>query len=116
MGIGSVDIDKSGRILIADPSEGNVKEYSSTGNLITVLERKGGGPGEFGNPRFARYGAGGKVYGVDLESGEISEFGVMREFERRFRPGTVTSIGGFEVLDDFWDAFRTFPFEMGRPW
>lgn len=100
VGIGGVDVEASGRVLIADPSEGNVKEYAKNGQLIRVIGQKGHGPGEFGNPRFPRYDDRGNIYVVDLASGAINEFTNTGSYVGQFKPDGINAISGFEVLTD----------------
>ncbi|HEY0037993.1 MAG TPA: 6-bladed beta-propeller, partial [Longimicrobium sp.] len=60
--ISGIDVDDRGRILIGDVSEGDVKLFAPTGELIRIIGRKGAGPGEFSAPRYPRFGPGGMIY------------------------------------------------------
>lgn len=98
--ISGIDVDDSGRILIGDVSEGNVKLFASDGRLLRILGRKGGGPGEFSAPRYPRFGADGLIYVADAQTGRIQVFDSEGTLRRLTRMQDVGLITGFQPLPD----------------
>jgi hypothetical protein len=72
----SVGVDSAGRIYVLDASEGRIRVYTPTGELITTLGRRGGGPGEIINSFSARLAVSpnGTVWVFDRGRGGLTGF------------------------------------------
>ncbi len=87
---------RNGRIFIADASEGVVHVLARNARP-SIIGRKGDGPGELREPRWARNDSNGNLY-VAESQGRISVFDASDRFKRVFRPKGVTFISGFELV------------------
>lgn len=96
--ISGIDIDGTGRILIGDVSEGNVKLFASDGRLLRIFGRKGAGPGEFTAPRYPRFGPDGLIYIADAQNPRIQVFDSTGTLRGATRLREVGVIMGFEPL------------------
>lgn len=94
--ISGLAFDQSGRIAVADASEGKVRLYDRFGRLLRTLGRKGEGPGEFSQPRFPRFTPDGGLYIGDGQAGRVSRFDSAGSFTRVFSK-PVIPIMGFEL-------------------
>lgn len=69
-----VTTDDSGRFLLAEPREGQVRIYSPDGSLLANLGRSGAGPGELRTPVSARVTPGGDILVADPGLGRLTYF------------------------------------------
>lgn len=90
--------DRSGQLLLADASEGNVKLFASDGRLLRVFGRKGEGPGEFMAPRYPRFGPDGRIYVADGQNPRIQAFERDGRFVRSTQVRDAGILMGFEIL------------------
>jgi hypothetical protein len=98
--ISGVDVLLSTEIVIGDASEGQVKRFDiATGRLLATLGRKGEGPGEFGQPRFPRYGPDGFIHVGDGQHGRITVMTPDGVVVRTLALHNFVIVMGLEVLD-----------------
>lgn len=95
--LSGIDVGPNGDIAIADASEANVKVYERDGRLLRVLGRKGGGPGEFSEPRYPRFRRDGSLL-VAEGDGRVSVFASSGDFVRSYRLDRTVFISSFDVL------------------
>jgi hypothetical protein len=96
--VSGIDRDESGRILVGDASEGNVKLFAPDGRLLRIIGRKGHGPGEFTAPRYPRFGPGGEVYVADAQDPRVQVFDSTGTLLRATRMIDVGVIMGFHPV------------------
>lgn len=73
------DVDDEERFIIPDENSGNIKIYSSNGELIKIIGRKGEGPNEFSDPAFVDY-ENGKFTVIDWGLRRIFTFNVTKDW------------------------------------
>lgn len=99
--ISGLDFDDSGRFLIADVSEADVKVFAPNGSLIARLGRKGAGPGEFMSPRFARFVDGNSVVVADAELMRLTWWDVTtKSVTKTLTLSGISTMMGFELVND----------------
>ena len=82
--IADIALASDGRIIVADMLEGNVKAYDSTGALLSIVGRKGDGPGELRQPYGISLGPHGQIAVADAGSStSYSRFTASGEFVTR---------------------------------
>ncbi|HEX7050569.1 MAG TPA: 6-bladed beta-propeller [Longimicrobiales bacterium] len=69
-----LDVDARGRLLVPDPTSGQVRVYAPDGRLIRALGRPGKGPGELTQPMGAAFDAVGGVYVSEVGNPRITRF------------------------------------------
>lgn len=94
-----LDIAPDGRLLLGDASEGNVKLFGADGRLRHIVGRRGGGPGEFGAPRFPRFLPDGRIF-VGDDNGRVSIFDGDGVVMRTLRLAGVTHAYSLQPLRD----------------
>ncbi len=97
--ISGLDVNSEGTIAIADASEGNVKLYARDGHLVSVIGRKGEGPGEFSQPRFPRFTKEDQLIVGDAQLGRVTWFDKEGGYVRSINLGLVP-IMGFQLTHD----------------
>jgi len=99
--VSGVSVAPSGRIAIADVSEGNVKVFEADGTLAFIAGAKGMGPGEFQQPRFPRFDRRGFLHVADGANARISVFSDSGRLVADVPlDGGLTPVSGFAVIDD----------------
>lgn len=94
--IADVALASDGTIMVADMLEGNVKAYDRTGALLSVVGRKGDGPGELRQPYGISLGPHGQIAVADAGSStSYSRFTASGEFVKR------VSLAGYHGGDSF---------------
>lgn len=94
----SLDVDELGRLLVPEPTVGEVRIYDREGRLLNRLGRRGDGPGEFQRPAAAVFGPGGSVYVSDIGSPRITRFAPGLELDTTFELNGAHFAGPIEVL------------------
>lgn len=69
-----LDVAPDGRLAVADAGDARVSLYSSSGELLTSIGRRGDGPGEFRFPRAPVFDETGRVHVVDPLLHRVSIF------------------------------------------
>lgn len=99
--VAAVALSPDGRILVVDASEGNVKLFDQAGALVSVLGRKGRGPGEFSLPQGISIGPSGQIAVADEgASASISYFGKDGDYRGRFLLGGYHAAASFAWTSD----------------
>jgi hypothetical protein len=96
--ISGIDVAPDGRIAVSDGSEGHVKIFTPAGTLLTILGRKGKGPGEYQVPKFPRFDEYGRLFVADSDLPRIHAYSPSGELESIIQLDGVASIVGFELL------------------
>jgi hypothetical protein len=96
--LSGIDRAEDGRLLVGDVSEGNVKLFAPDGRLLTIIGRKGEGPGEFTAPRYPRFGPDGLIYVADAQNPRIQVFDAAGTLLRGTRLDGFSGLTGFEPL------------------
>lgn len=79
-----LDVDARGRLLIPDPTSGQVRVYAPDGSLLRVLGRRGEGPGEFLQPYAATFAPDGRVYVSDARIPRVTRFDASLAYDTTF--------------------------------
>lgn len=99
--VSGVSVAPSGRIALADVSEGNVKVFEPTGTLAFIVGGKGMGPGEFQQPRFPRFDRRGDLHVADGANARISVFSDSGRLIGDIPlDGGLMPVSGFAVVGD----------------
>lgn len=98
--VAEVAFDDSGRFLIVDDSEADVKLFGPEGQLITAIGRKGQGPGEFIQPRRAAFGPDGNIHVLDQSLNRIQVFNAEDTVVREIILREHSRLRDFEVFPD----------------
>ena len=94
---------RAGELLVADYPEAQVRVYSQDGSLLTVIGRRGEGPGEFLTPMSASRAMDGRIVVVDPALSRITFFSPEGSFESLVGSVPVTLI--WDVQDLGADRF-----------
>lgn len=98
--VSGIDVREDGTLLVGDASESNVKVFDKDGTLLRVIGRGGSGPGEFGQPRYPRFGPDGNIHVADVTHNHISVFDSLGEYLRTVPLFQFSLIMNFWVLPD----------------
>mgnify|MGYP001182195517 CR=1 FL=1 len=71
--VSGIDRNSAGLIALGDASEGNVKLFTQSGRLLRILGRKGGGPGEFREPRYPRFADDTTLHIADTDGDQLPD-------------------------------------------
>jgi hypothetical protein len=93
-------VTQEGEILVADPSEGNVKVFSSEGRFLRAIGRLGDGPGEFRQLIDIRLTASGQLAALDLTHRTIQVFSLLGELTQRLGLQHIPNPTGMLPLED----------------
>lgn len=91
--------DPRGGYIVADPSESQVRLYSSSGGLVARFGRKGSGPGEFDRLAAAVRSPAGELLAFDM-NGRLTVFDPTGSRVLRIEQTPVAPLYDVAVLDD----------------
>jgi len=111
--VSGLALSRDGMLALADASESNVKLFDRAGRLLATLGRNGSGPGEFQQPRFPRFGAGGRLFVGDGQLNRITEFDSAGGFLRTIELDGMTPLMGL-ALGPRNEFYLTGPGRGGR--
>lgn len=111
--VSGLALSPDGRLALADASESNVKLFDRAGRLILTLGRNGSGPGEFQQPRFPRFGGGGRLFVGDGQLNRITEFDSGGAFRQTIELDGMTPLMGL-ALGPRNEFYLTGPGRGGR--
>lgn len=96
----SVDISRSGKVLVADDLNHRVAVFGPEGEFIRNLGRRGKGPGEFESPWLVATDAQDSVFVWDVGLARITVFRPDLSYARDFRVPPHWLINGLDFLPD----------------
>lgn len=96
--VSGIALRSDGVLALGDVSEGNVKTYDSSGHLLSVIGRKGEGPGEFLAPRHLQWDEDGRLHVVDTQLRRLQVFNRSGELDRSNALNELGRVNGFEIV------------------
>jgi hypothetical protein len=95
--VSGIDRNSAGLIALGDASEGNVKLFSESGRLLRILGRKGGGPGEFREPRYPRFADDTTLHIADTDGGRLTVITTSGRLVRTLQLAKLAYLSGFAL-------------------
>lgn len=95
--VSGIDRNSVGMIALGDASEGNVKLFAESGRLLRILGRKGGGPGEYREPRYPRFADDTTLHIADTDGGRLTVVTTGGRVVRTLQLGKLVYLSGFAL-------------------
>lgn len=97
--VSGVDVSSGGHVAVGDASEGNIKVYNATGDLIRVVGARGSGPGEFRTPIEPQFDSNGTLHVLDITLRRVSRWDGDGHLIGEVALSWMGSIDDFVVMD-----------------
>jgi len=105
--IKDINIDPSGNIYVVDYSDNVVKIYDSSGVFVSIIGRKGQGPGEFFEPARVFFESQNRIVVHEYGNGSrISRFSNNNDFIDSFQIGFSRALIGIDENDVYYYSVR----------
>ena len=88
-----MDVDKEGRIYVADTGHRRVAVLDANGKLVRAIGGEGKDPGKFDTPEDVAVGPNGKIYVLESTPPRVQIFSADGTFEKVFATDLCTSAG-----------------------